>query len=149
MAKRLPLSAAKLKIEPILAANPATIVVTGQEINFSISKIAKPEKTVVNIMGDASFGMAGLDIETAVRSKIPIITVVLNNGVMTNYTQPSPYLGYAAEKWDLHKLTGDYAKIADGLGAFSKKVKTPEEIAPAIKEALNANKTGQPALLEI
>ena len=113
------------------------------------AKIAKPEKTVVNIMGDASFGMAGLDIETAVRSKIPIITVVLNNGVMTNYTQPSPYLGYAAEKWDLHKLTGDYAKIADGLGAFSKKVKTPEEIAPAIKEALNANKTGQPALLEI
>ena len=68
---------------------------------------------------------------------------------MTNYTQPSPYLGYAAEKWDLRKLTGDYAKIADGLGAFSKKVKTPEEIAPAIKEALNANKTGQPALLEI
>ena len=113
------------------------------------AKIAKPEKNVVNIMGDAAFGMAGLDIETAVRSKIPILTVVLNNGVMTNYTGPSPYLGYAAEKWDLHKLTGDYAKIADGLGAFSKKVKTPEEIAPAIKEALDANKTGQPALLEM
>ena len=113
------------------------------------AKIAKPEKNVVNIMGDAAFGMAGLDIETAVRSKIPILTVVLNNGVMTGYTQPSPYLGYAATKWDLHKLTGDYAKIADGLGAFAKKVKTPEEIAPAIKEALNANKTGQPALLEM
>ena len=113
------------------------------------AKMAKPEKHVINIMGDAAFGMAGLDIETAVRSNIPILTVVLNNGVMTNYTSPAPYLGYAAEKWDLHKLTGDYAKIADGLGAFSKKVKTPDQIVPAIKEALEANKSGQPALLEV
>ena len=113
------------------------------------AKMAKPEKHVINIMGDAAFGMAGLDIETAVRSNIPILTVVLNNGVMTNYTSPAPYLGYAAEKWDLHKLTGDYAKIADGLGAFSKKVRTPDQIVPAIKEALEANKSGQPALLEM
>lgn len=113
------------------------------------AKMAKPEKHVINIMGDAAFGMAGLDIETAVRSNIPILTVVLNNGVMTNYTSPAPYLGYAAEKWDLHKLTGDYAKIAEGLGAFSKKVRTPDQIVPAIKEALEANKSGQPALLEV
>ena len=113
------------------------------------AKMAKPEKHVINIMGDAAFGMAGLDIETAVRSNIPILTIVLNNGVMTNYTSPAPYLGYAAEKWDLHKLTGDYAKIADGLGAFSKKVRTPDQIVPAIKEALEANKSGQPALLEV
>ena len=113
------------------------------------AKMAKPEKHVINIMGDAAFGMAGLDIETAVRSNIPILTVVLNNGVMTNYTSPAPYLGYAAEKWDLHKLTGDYAKIADGVGAFSKKVRTPDQIVPAIKEALEANKSGQPALLEV
>jgi len=113
------------------------------------AKLAKPEKHVINIMGDAAFGMAGLDIETAVRSNIPILTVVLNNGVMTNYTSPAPYLGYAAEKWDLHKLTGDYAKIAEGLGAFSKKVRTPEQIVPAVKEALEANKSGQPALLEM
>ncbi len=113
------------------------------------AKLAKPEKHVINIMGDAAFGMAGLDIETAVRSNIPIITVVLNNGVMTNYTSPDPYLGYAAEKWDLHKLTGDYAKIAEGLGAFSKKVTTPDQIVPAIKEAVEANKSGQPALLEM
>ena len=113
------------------------------------AKMAKPEKHVINIMGDAAFGMAGLDIETAVRSNIPILTVVLNNGVMTNYTSPAPYLGYAAEKWDLHILTGDYAKIADGLGAFSKKVRTPDQIVPAIKEALEANKSGQPALLEV
>ena len=113
------------------------------------AKMAKPEKHVINIMGDAAFGMAGLDIETAVRSNIPILTVVLNNGVMTNYTSPAPYLGYAAEKWDLHKLTGDYAKIADGLGAFSKKVRPPDQIVPAIKDALEANKSGQPALLEV
>ena len=113
------------------------------------AKMAKPEKHVINIMGDAAFGMAGLDIETALRCNIAILTVVLYNGVITNYTSPAPYLGYAAEKWDLHKLTGDYAKIADGLGAFSKKVRTPDQIVPAIKEALEANKSGQPALLEV
>ena len=53
------------------------------------AKMAKPEKHVINIMGDAAFGMAGLDIETAVRSNIPILTVVLNNGCLL-YTSPSP-----------------------------------------------------------
>ncbi len=56
---------------------------------------------------------------------------------------------YAAKEWDLHKLGGDYTKIAEGMGAFSKKVTTPDEIAPAIREAVNANKSGQPALLEM
>ena len=44
------------------------------------AKLAAPEKQVVNIMGDAAFGMAGMDVETAVRSEIPILTVILNNG---------------------------------------------------------------------
>ena len=43
MEKRRPLSAAKLKIEPMLAANPVTIVVTGHAIKLSISKMANPE----------------------------------------------------------------------------------------------------------
>ena len=44
------------------------------------AKLAAPEKQVINVMGDAAFGMAGMDIETAVRSEIPILTVILNNG---------------------------------------------------------------------
>ncbi len=55
------------------------------------AKLAAPEKQVINVMGDAAFGMSGLDLETAVRAQIPILTVVLNNGVMTNYDSHMPY----------------------------------------------------------
>ncbi len=110
------------------------------------AKMAEPGKQVINIMGDAAFGMAGLDIETASRSGIPILTVVLNNGVMTHYYEHMPY---ATERWNSNALGGEYAEVARGLGAYGEKVSDPDEIAPAIQRALAANREGQPALLEM
>ena len=110
------------------------------------AKLAAPEKQVINIMGDAAFGMAAMDIETAVRAEIPILTVVLNNGVMTHYDSNMPY---ASEHYGSNKLGGDYAKIAEGLGAYSEKVNTPDQIAGAIKRGIEANNSGQPAVLEV
>src|SRR5262249_29369721 len=46
------------------------------------AKLASPEKTCINVMGDCSFGMTGMDIETASRNRIGILTIVFNNGVM-------------------------------------------------------------------
>ena len=46
------------------------------------AKLAAPKKLCVNVMGDAAIGMTGMDIETAARNKIAILTVVFNNGVM-------------------------------------------------------------------
>ena len=110
------------------------------------AKMAEPGKQVINIMGDAAFGMAGLDIETASRSEIPILTVVLNNGVMTHYYEHMPF---ATERWNSNALGGEYAEVARGLGAYGEKVSDPAEIAPAIQRALAANREGQPALLEM
>lgn len=110
------------------------------------SKLAAPEKQVINVMGDAAFGMSGMDVETAVRSQIGILTVILKNSVMTHYRQN---LGYAAERWDSHKLSGEYAQIAAGLGAHAQQVDTPDQIAPAIRKAMAANQEGIPAVLEI
>lgn len=110
------------------------------------AKMAAPEKQVINVMGDAAFGMSGLDIETAARSDIPILTVVLNNGVMTHYHDHFPY---AAERWGTNKLGGEYAKVAEGLGAYSERVDNPDDIASAIQRALAANRDGKPALLEM
>ena len=109
------------------------------------AKMAAPEKLVINVMGDAAFGMAGLDIETAVRSEIPILTVVLNNGIMTHYNQNMPY---ASEHWDSDKLSGDYAKVAESLGAFAETVETPDQLPGAIARAISATKEGRPALLQ-
>lgn len=110
------------------------------------AKIADPQKQVVNIMGDAAFGMAGLDVETAVRSEIPIITIVLNNSVMTHYDH---HMAYASERWGSNRLGGNYAEIGSGMGAYAEKVTTPDEIAPAIRRAVAANREGQPAVIEM
>ena len=110
------------------------------------AKLASPEKHVINVMGDAAFGMAAMDIETASRSEIPILTVVLNNGVMTHYQDTMPY---ASEHWGSNRFTGEYAKVAEGLGAYAEKVEAPGEAAAAIQRALAANREGQPAVLEM
>ncbi len=54
---------------------------TGLGLNMG-AKLAAPDKFCVNFMGDAAFGMTGLDFETAVRNEIPITTIVLNNSAM-------------------------------------------------------------------
>ena len=110
------------------------------------AKMAAPEKHVINFMGDAAFGMAGLDIETAVRSEIPILTIILNNGVMTHYHENMPA---ATQVWDLDKLSGDYSKVAEGLGAYAERVTDPDQVAPAVMRGLAANREGQPAVLEV
>ena len=110
------------------------------------AKLAAPDKQVINVMGDAAFGMAGMDIETAARCEIPIMTVILNNGVMTHY---NVYMAYASEHWGSNKLSGEYAKVAEGLGAYAEKVEQPGQIAAAIQRAQAANREGQPAVLEI
>ena len=111
------------------------------------AKLAKPEKTVINFMGDAAFGMAGLDIETATRNKIGITTIVLHNGVMTGYA--ANYMPVAADTYGSNQLEGDYATVAKGLGAHGERIEKIEDISAGMERALAANKNGQPALLEI
>jgi acetolactate synthase-1/2/3 large subunit len=111
------------------------------------AKLAQPEKTVINFMGDAAFGMSGLDIETATRNKIGITTVVLRNGVMTGYA--ANYMPVAADTYGSNQLEGDYAAVAKGLGAHGERIDKIEDISSGMNRALAANKKGQPALLEI
>lgn len=109
------------------------------------AKLASPKKQVINVMGDAAFGMAGMDIETAVRAEIPILTVVLNNGVMTHYDAHMPY---ASKQWASNQLGGNYSIVAEGLGAHAERVESPNQLGPAIQRCLGANQEGRPAVLE-
>ncbi|MDP9259979.1 MAG: thiamine pyrophosphate-requiring protein, partial [Actinomycetota bacterium] len=77
------------------------------------ARLAKPAWLSVNIMGDAAFGMVGMDFETAVRSRLPILTIVLNNGLMGGYTQWMPD---AVSRYGADRLTGRYADVATALG---------------------------------
>ena len=110
------------------------------------AKLAAPERSVINLMGEAAFGMSGLDVETAVRSEIPILTVVLNNGVMTKYDSHMPA---ASERYGSNRLGGNYAAVAAALGAHAERVEAPRELRPAFERAQAANRDGRPALVEV
>ena len=110
------------------------------------AKLARPDKFCINFMGDGAFGMSGLDIETSVRAGAPITTVVLNNGGMATYPGGYPV---ARELFGTTEMTGNYAEIAQGLGAVGIVVTEPGEIAGAIEEAQRHNAEGRSVLLDI
>ena len=110
------------------------------------AKLAKPEKFCLNFMGDGAFGMSGLDIETSVRAGVPITTIVLNNGGMATYPGGYPT---ANELYGVTRVTGDYAKIAEGLGAVGITVTQPKEVAPALLKAQQLNANGKTVLIDI
>ena len=119
----------------------------GASLGFSMgAKLARPDKTAVAFMGNAAFGMVGMDFETAVRENIPILVVLVNNSVLGGYIRENPV---ATKRYHLTSQSGDYSKVASALGGYSEKVEHPDDIIPALKRAKKAVDTGQPALLEI
>jgi acetolactate synthase-1/2/3 large subunit len=110
------------------------------------AKLANPDKFCLNFMGDGAFGMSGLDIETSVREGAPITTIVLNNGGMATYPGGYPV---ANELFGTTRMTGDYAKLAEGMGAVGITVTQPGEIANALKQAQQLNAEGRTVLLDI
>ena len=110
------------------------------------AKLAAPDKLCVNIMGDAAIGMTGMDIETAARNRIAILTVVFNNGVMAAERDVLPL---STKKYGTLTVGGNYTKVAEGLNVAARRVEKPSDIVPAIKEAVGVTKSGAPFLLEI
>ena len=109
------------------------------------AKLAEPEKLCINIMGDAAIGMVGMDLETAVRNKIGILTIVFNNGIMAIERDTMPY---ANEKYGTLSEGGDYSKVGEGLGVWTRTIKTPEEFVTTLNEAKKIVASGQPVLLD-
>jgi acetolactate synthase-1/2/3 large subunit len=109
------------------------------------AKLAEPKKICINVMGDASFGMTGMDIETAARNKIAILTVVFNNGVMG---AERDVLKISDEKYGAMTVGGNYTKVAEGLNVAATRVEKPGDIVGAIKEGVGVTEKGSPFLLE-
>lgn len=109
------------------------------------AKLAAPDKFCVNFMGDAAFGMTGLDFETAVRSNVPICTIVLNNNTMAIEI---PHMKLSHEKWKSRDFLGNYAGLARELGGWSERVTDPEQVGPAILRAREETENGRACLLE-
>ncbi|MDP6690225.1 MAG: thiamine pyrophosphate-requiring protein [Alphaproteobacteria bacterium] len=115
------------------------------------AKMAQPDKFCLNLMGDGAFGMSGTDIETSARSGAAITTVLLNNGAMATYSGPAQGIigEEARERYGVSHMQGDYAKIAEGMGAVGITVREAAEMAPALQEAQRLNADGQTVLIDV
>jgi acetolactate synthase I/II/III large subunit len=109
------------------------------------AKLAAPDKFCVNFMGDAAFGMTGLDFETAVRCGIPITTVVLNNSAMAIERHA---LVVSHDRYRTRDIGGSYADMGRAMGGQAERVEKPADIVPALERARKLNADGQAVLLE-
>ncbi len=109
------------------------------------AKLARPEKLCINVWGDAAIGFTGMDFETAVRERIPILSILLNNFSMAIEI---PIMRTAQEKYGSTDISGHYADMARAFGGYGERVTEPSEIASAIRRGIKKTEEGTPALLE-
>ena len=109
------------------------------------AKLACPDKLCINVWGDAAIGFTGMDFETAVRERIPILSILLNNFSMAIELKVMPV---STEKYRSTDISGDYAAMARAFGGYGERVTTPEDIVPAIQRGVEQTQNGTPALLE-
>jgi thiamine pyrophosphate-dependent acetolactate synthase large subunit-like protein len=109
------------------------------------AKLAKPDKLCINVWGDAAIGFTGMDFETAVRERIPILSILLNNFSMAIELKVMPI---STQKYRSTDISGDYAAMARAFGGYGERVTSPAEIGPAIKRGIEQTRKGVPALLE-
>lgn len=109
------------------------------------AKLAKPDKLCINVWGDAAIGFTGMDFETAVRERIPILSILLNNFCMAIELKVMPV---STEKYRSTDISGDYAAFAQALGGYGERVDKAGDVVAAIRRGIAATERGQPALLE-
>jgi thiamine pyrophosphate-dependent acetolactate synthase large subunit-like protein len=109
------------------------------------AKVAAPDKLSVCFLGDAAFGQCGLELETAVRNKIPVLCVLVNNSEMTGY---GDHQRIAEEQFGLKALSGRYSEIGGALGAESFRITDPDEVASSIQKGIARVEAGAVVLLE-
>lgn len=97
------------------------------------AKLLFPHRKVVAITGDGGFLMNSQELETAVRLRLPIVTVICNDG------------GYGLIRWKQHARFGresfvkfgnpDFVRYAESFGARGYRVKATEDLSPILHEA--------------
>lgn len=127
--------------EPASRFTPGTNGCMGTGVPFAIAaKVANPERVVVAICGDLSFGMTAMELETAVRYRIPIIAIVANNqGHGGSYRQHRYYGSEYSERISMFVPDARYEMLSIAFGGFGRSVQTADELVSALHEAIAAN----------
>ena len=132
--------------------DPGALGSLGVGTGFSMAaKLAHPDKEVVCLYGDGSFGMTAFDMETAQRFGAPYLAVVGNNSAM-NQIRYGQIAKYGANRGDVGNKLGDveFGKFAEMIGGYGEEVRSPEQIRPAFRRAREAiAKTGKCAVVNV
>lgn len=119
--------------------NSGTFGTMGVGLPFGLgAKVARPDKQVLVLHGDGSFGLNAMELDTAVRHNINVVTVVSLNGGWTGedgHRKPGQHLGYTR-----------FEKMAEALGCHGEYVEDPAQIKPALDRAFAS---GRPALVNV
>ncbi|OGA80045.1 MAG: hypothetical protein A3G81_33660 [Betaproteobacteria bacterium RIFCSPLOWO2_12_FULL_65_14] len=105
------------------------------------AKAARPDRQVVVLHGDGSFGLNAMELDTAIRHKLPVLVVISLNGGWTadpEQKKPGRFLGYTR-----------FDKVAEALGGHGEYVEKPEDIRPALERAAKAVADGKTALVNV
>ncbi len=110
------------------------------------AKIARPEKTVIVISGDGSFGLNAMEFDTAARHKVPFVCVIVNDQAwgMIKHGQEMTYGPQRLVGSELGII--HYEEVVKALGGHGEFVTKDEEIIPAMKRALSS---GKPACVNV
>lgn len=109
------------------------------------AKLACPEHPVVAIVGDGGFAHSWAEIETMVRSQVPVVLIVINN-VVLGYQKDAETAKFGRSTTACQLGQVSHAEIAHACGRNAIRVDTPGDFAPALKVALES---GRPWLIEV
>jgi acetolactate synthase-1/2/3 large subunit len=138
------LSFARVGLNAATYLDPGSLGCLGVGVPFGIAaSLAKPDRQVVVATGDGSFGFNAIEIDTAVRHRVPLLIVVANNGAwqIEVYDQATTYGRVVGTRLQF----SDYAAMARAFGMYAERVECAEDLPAAIDRAL-ANRL---ALLDV
>lgn len=127
--------------------DPGPLGTLGVGMPFAVAaQIAHPDKRVVVIYGDGSFGLNGFEYDTAVRFGLPIVGIMGNDAAWGQMMRPQASM-YGVERLVATKLAYTrYDRVVEALGGHGEYVTRPDEIRPAIDRAFASRK---PALVNV
>lgn len=108
-------------------------------------KLARPDQDVLCLSGDGSFWMVAQDLETAVRERIPVVTVVANNFAYGN-TRDRQRAAHEGRYFGVFYDNPDFAEFARLHGAHGERVTHAADLVPALRRALDS---GLPAVVDV
>jgi acetolactate synthase-1/2/3 large subunit len=126
--------------EPGCWLDPGPYGCLGSGIGYALAaKLARPDRSVVLLLGDGALGFAGMDLDTLARHGVAVLAVVGNNGIWALEKHPMEAIyGYSVAA-ELRPETR-YDVVAEALGCDGVLVRTPDELAPALERGLSASR---------